>query len=188
MTARSSFLASAGSIALVLVVAACVADAPKASTSPSSISATIASSSPSPEPTPTDTLPVIVAEDPEAEIVARISVVGQCQRAAVHDFLMDRREAWDDQIDDSGIDHGWLVGHDLWVGDDLPEVVRVFGGTVGAISSDPPKRGPREMWIVTEHDGRPMAQQLIPWETPKGRTVWHRWNTVTVVPCPSDGV
>jgi hypothetical protein len=186
MTARSSLLAGAVSIAVALVVVACVADAPKASTSPApSIAATNAS--PSPEPTPTDTLEVIVAEDPEAEIVARISVVGQCQRAAVHDFLMDRGEAWDAQIDDSGSDHGWLGGHDLWVGDDLPEVVRAFGGTLGAISTDPRKRGLREMWILTERDDRPMAQQLIPWETPKGRTVWHRWNTVAVVPCASDG-
>jgi hypothetical protein len=109
---------------------------------------------------------------------------------ATHDFLIGQGTQWDAQIDDAHIDHpdfdhGWLTLDALWLGDDLVEVVNAFGGTWGAISTEPPARGLREMWIETERNGRPMAQQLIPWETPKGRTVWHRWNSVTVIPCPS---
>lgn len=138
--------------------------------------------------TPRPSIEVITTESPERAATANIAEHGTgCFTMGTHDFLMDRGEEWDAQIDDSGIHHGWLTDDGLWVGDDLVEVVRAFGGTWGAMSTEPPARGLREMWIVAESDGRPMAQQLIPWQTPKGRTVWHRWNTVTVVPCPSNG-
>jgi hypothetical protein len=154
---------------------------------PASPATSVAPSTPAPTETPRDNLEIVVADSPEGAVMSSIVSEGQCATMAIHDFLMDRGKEWDAQIDDSGIDHGWLTDDGLWVGDDLVEVVRAFGGTWGAISTEPPARGLREMWIVTERDGRPMAQQLIPWRTPKGRTVWHRWNTVTVIPCPSNG-
>ncbi len=138
-----------------------------------------------PTKSPSDVVDVVVVDDPETAVKSRLNAEGACYAMTIHDYLVDRGEEWDRQIREAGLTEGWLVEDGLWVGEDLIEVVSAFGGTWGAVSTEPPARGLREMWIETERNGRPMAQQLIPWRTPKGRTVWHRWNTVTNVPCAS---
>ena len=103
---------------------------------------------------------------------------------AEKDFLMDRGEEWDAQIEAAGIDQGWL-DDGLWVGEDLADVAWAFGATFAAFSPSN-NQGMEDMWIVTSHDGREVGLQLVHWHTPRGHVVWHSWNSIAVTPCPSE--